>query len=192
MTWKRCLIEVDNFGTNGKFEVFFDGSYNESRAEKYYLTAPIYTTHQGLFYSAAKYPDGPDVKSVADLKNFSICGVSGNNYDVYGLVDSDIKTWAKRLNLALKMMAHSRCDLVVNSMEPVYGSKLTGVSLIPDGVIGKPIPGVLPTKFYIFVGKTSPRAYELLTMINQAIAILQNTGVSDRILDKYMSKIDMK
>ncbi len=192
VTWKRCLNEVDNFGKKGRFEVFFDGTYNKSRAEKYYFTAPIYTTHQGLFYSAAKYPDGPDVKSVADLKNFSICGVSGNNYDIYGLADSDIKTRAKRLNLALKMVAYDRCDLAVSSMEPVYGSKLTGESFIPDGVVGKPIPGMLPTKFYIFVAKTSPRAYELLTKINQALATLQNNGVSDRILAKYLSEIGIK
>ena len=192
LPWKRCTREVDNFEKYGSYEVFFDGSYNKSRAEKYYLTAPIYTTRQGIFYSAAKYPDGPDVKSIADLKNFTLCGVLGHNYDTYGLADTDIKARAKRLGLALKMVARNRCDLTMNSMEPVYGSKLFGESFIPDGVLGKPIPGMLPTKFYIFVAKTSPRAYELFTKINQALTILQNNGVSDRILAKYLAKIGMQ
>jgi polar amino acid transport system substrate-binding protein len=54
MAWKRCLYEVTHFNTKNTYEMFTNGSYNEDRASKYYITAPLYKTNQALFYSNKK------------------------------------------------------------------------------------------------------------------------------------------
>lgn len=50
--WSRCIREVERFGKNGKYEVFTDGSFSETRAQKYLITAPIYRLSEGMWYSA--------------------------------------------------------------------------------------------------------------------------------------------
>jgi ABC-type amino acid transport substrate-binding protein len=49
-----------------------------------------------------------------------------------------------------------------------------------------PLPGVEPITYHMFIAKTSPRAYELVAKINQALLILQHNGVSKRIFEKYL------
>lgn len=189
LPWKRCLNEVYRFGKNRKYEVFTDGSFSVERTEKYYLSTLIYSTHQGVFYSKKKYPNGVPMQKSSDLNLFTLCGVHGYNYDTYGLAkEKKIDTGAKTLRHALTKISKLRCDLLPNSLEPVYGGVAVGKYTIPADIASMPIPGMDPTTFHIFVSKSSPRAYELLTKINQAILILQHNGVSKKIFDKYFSE----
>lgn len=83
MPWKRCLYEVANFVKNNEFEVFTNGSYNKSRADKYYITSALYRANQGLFYSTKKFKIPPKIDSPKDLKKYKICGILGYNYTMY-------------------------------------------------------------------------------------------------------------
>lgn len=185
--WKRCLKEVKDFGTYKKFEMFMDGSYNEERAEKYYLTSPIYNTSAGYWYSRKKYPNGLTINTFAELKKYKLCGVRGNTYVSYGFPNNDdIDTGAATLEAALKKVAAGRCDLVLQAVVVPYGFKAIGKNIIPEGVVHQIITEAIPGGFYIFISKSSPRAYELLTRINQAVVILDARGVIDKIMNKYL------
>jgi polar amino acid transport system substrate-binding protein len=189
--WKRCVREVHEFGTTKKSEAFFDGGFSEERVEKYYLSTPIYSTHPGVFYSTKTYPDGLPLKKPSDLNNFRLCGVLGWNYEYfyqnYGVLRSKkIDQGAKTLEAALNKVAKGRCDVLENSIEPVYGGVAIGAITFPPSIKSTRIPGVDPRTFHVFIAKTSPRAYELLTKINQAILVLQHNGVSKSIFKKYL------
>ena len=191
--WKRCLNEVYRFGENRKYEVFTDGTFSVERTKKYYLSTMIYATHQGVFYSKKKYPNGVPMQKPSDLNRFNLCGVHGWNYEYlytdYGVAkEKKIDTGAKNILHALTKISKLRCDVLPNSLEPVYGGVAVEKYTLPADIASMPIPGVDPTTFHIFVSKSSPRAYELLTKINQAILILQHNGVSRNIFNRYFSE----
>ncbi len=189
--WKRCLRAVHEFGKTKQFESFIDGSFSEERVEKYYLSTPIYSTHQGVFYSKKTYPDGLPLKKPSDLNNFRLCGVLGWDYGIYyqnyGLLRSKkIDEGAKTMEAVLSKVAKGRCDVFGNSIEPVYGGVAIGAYTFPPSIESMRIPDVDPTTFHVFIAKTSPRAYELLTKINQALLVIQHNGVSKSIFKKYL------
>ncbi len=185
--WKRCLFEVENFGKNKKYEVFINGSYNEERAQKYYLTAPVYMTSRGYWFSSKKFPDGPDIKCTADLKKYNVLGVLGYNYDEYGFPGNNgIDAGAKNLKAAFMKLNLGRGDILVQSAPVPYGHKAIGENIITENIVFKKLPDEKPGGFHIFISKSSPRAYELLTKINQAIVILGARGTIDEIIKKYI------
>jgi len=53
--WKRCLYLVKNYDKTKKYEMFMDGTYTKQRAKDYYLTSPIYSTHNVAWFSTKKF-----------------------------------------------------------------------------------------------------------------------------------------
>ncbi|CAH0539520.1 substrate-binding periplasmic protein [Vibrio marisflavi] len=185
--WKRCLLEVDKFGSNHKFEMFMDGTFNKERAEKYYLTAPIYFNRAGVWYSTDRFPEGLSLQTFDDIKKYNLCGILGYNYDRYQILDpSNIDTRAVNLDQAMKKVSAGRCDLLLESAAIPYGFQAIGKSLIPDNVKYTPIADSPAAGFHIFIAKTSPRAYELVTKINQAVIILGANGTIEKIMRSYL------
>lgn len=188
--WKRCLMEVHRFGQNQKFEVFTNGSFSMERADKYYISTSIYETHKGVFYSKKQYPNGLPIRKLSDLNNFDrIDGVLGYTYEEYKLnSNKNIYQGAPNISASLKRLSSQRCDILLSSLEPVYGGEAIAKYIIPPDIDSMVVPGIETTTFHMFVSKSSPRAYELVTRLNQAILILQHNGVSKRIFRKYLSK----
>jgi len=188
--WKRCNYYVDNFDKSNKFEIFINGGFTLERAHKYYVTAPIYRTHEGAFYSKIKYPEGLGLQQPSDLSRYKICGIYGHDYSgfakKYNLpADTTLHQNAKSTETVMQMIVRSRCDIFISSLEPIYGGETIGKYKIPESISSVPIPGMKTTSFHIFITKKSPRSFELLTKINQAILILENNGVSQKMLDEY-------
>ncbi len=69
--WARCQKEVE---LGEDFQLALNASYNQERAEKYYLSLPYYSTSSYYFYSKKHNPNGLDIKNMADLKKYSVCG----------------------------------------------------------------------------------------------------------------------
>lgn len=185
--WKRCLNEVYLFGKNKKFEMFTDGSYSAKRAEKYYISAPIYRLHEGLWYSKKSFPSPPDFASPAALNQYRLCGILGNNYSwlkEFG-IHAEISTTSRDLPALLQMLSAQRCDFAFNSLEPTYGGARLGLYKIPDDVVGTYFPGKRTLNMHMFISKTSPRAHELYTKLNQAILALQYEKIAETIYSKY-------
>jgi len=187
LPWKRCLGEVADYSSEGDFEAFSNGSYNEERLETYHITKPIYETNSGMFYSPANHPDGLNITSVADAKNYEMCGVFGYNYENWNLGEDDIDTSAKSTDLALKKVAAGRCDAVPSAIEPVVGSAAIGKPIVPEGMKAQTFDFMDDTTFHIYIAKTSPRAEELRDKINASIDKLRGDGTHDEIFEKYLT-----
>jgi len=185
ISWKRCLSEVEKYGKRKKYEVFSNGSYNDERIEKYYLTPSIYETHKGIFYSTTKFPNGPPIKSYKDLTNFKLCGVFGFGYGDYYLEPSMLDTGSRDIKAVLKKISKGRCDLFPNSIEPVYGFATIGESMIPKNIKAMVVPEFSKTTFHLFISKQSPRAQELVTKLSQAILKIRHSPKYDEIFSKY-------
>jgi len=189
--WKRCTNLVDNYDKTKKYEVFVNGSYNKERAKKFLISKPIYYTHQGVFYSNKKYPNGIPFKNKSDINDFKVCSILGYDtelyYDIYGLSKTKkIDTRAKSTLAVLQKISKDRCDIFINSKEPIYGAVAIGKYKLPKDIKSINIPDQKPTSFHIFIAKKSPRAKELLEKIDKAILLLQNNGISNRIFNKYL------
>ncbi len=187
LPWKRCLSEVARFGERGEFEVFINGTFRESRAEKYYLTAPVFFTKSGFWYSRKQFPKGLRISTYSELKKFTICGLLGYNYEIYGFPDNKgVYTKFKTKKAGLKAISGGKVDLFLGSGVSVFGFKALGEDIIPNDVVHGKIIESKAKPYYMFISKTSPRAYELLTKMNQAIIILQARGTIDNICSKYL------
>ena len=186
--WKRCLQEVADFGKNKRYEMFTDGSFSEDRAKKYYISAPIYKLHEGMWYSTKTFPNNVPIEKPSDLNQFKLCGILGNNYSwlkEFG-VTAELYDGAKNINSALRMVSLNRCDFYFNSLEPSYGGAMLGVYEIPKDVVGVQFPGKRELSMHLFISKTSPRGFELFTRINNAVLLLQKRGVAESIYKKYV------
>ncbi len=191
--WKRCTTSVDNFDRVKKYEMFINGSYSQDRAEKYLISKTIYSTHHGVFYSTKKYPKGLPFYKQSDINKFKLCSVNGYDiskyYDVYGLKKgTKVDQGSPTLYSVLQKISIGRCDILINSKEPLYGAVLINKYKLPKYIKSINIPNAKPVNFHIFIAKKSPRANELLKKINEAILILQNNGVSNDIFNKYLLK----
>lgn len=188
--WKRCLNEVADFGANKKFEMFTDGSFSAKRAEKYFITAPIYKLTEGLWFSRKRFPEGDPVTAPEELNQYKLCGILGNNYSwvkEFGITKS-IDDGAKTLPSLMKVVSAGRCDFFFNSLEPTYGGAKIGAYEIPEDIVGIPFPGGRKLTMHMFVSKTSPRAEGLYTALNQAILTLQYDGTAEEIYRKYVAR----
>jgi len=189
LPWIRCRREVEHFGKSLKYEVFSNGSYSEERAKKFYVTAPIYKTHEGLWYSKKKFPKGPEIRQANDINQYELCGVLGNNYEwlpVLG-VTREVETGAKNMRSVLMKLSSGRCDFYVGGLENTYGGEAIGQYTIPEDVVGIRFPvGDREPTFHFFIAKTSPRSFELYTKINQAILLLQYRGKAEEIYKRYL------
>jgi len=188
LPWKRCLKHVENFDLIHKHEIISNGSYSLERAKKYWPSIPLYITHRGVFYSEAKYPQGPPIQKKSDIANYKICGVLGYNY-------TEVLTWAKNIRIdqaapsnkeALLKIAKGRCDIMITSIEPVYGAAAAGIFKIPNEIKVFLMPELKVSTFHFWVSKKSPRATELLTTINTAIMDIIYTQEYKKIFTKYL------
>jgi len=139
LPWKRCLTSVDNFDRVQKYEVFINGMRSKEREDKYLLSKSIYKTHQGVFYSTKKYPKGLPLYKASDINKFKICSIHGYAINLtnklYALKkDTEIDDGAKDSLSALKKVSLGRCDILINSREPIYGSVAIGKFKLPNDI----------------------------------------------------------
>lgn len=191
--WARCIALVYKYDKAKQYEAFINGAYSTDRALKYHISVPLYKTHQGVFYSTKKYPDGLPFYKQSDIKNFKQCAILGyelTGYDeIYKLKKgTQIDQGAKDTYGVLKKISSGHCDIFINSKETVYGGVAIGKYIIPKDIKSINMPDRKATTFHLFIARKSPRAHELLSKINQAILILQKNGVADKIFNKYIPK----
>jgi len=166
--WKRCTNLVYNYDISKKYEIFINGSYNKDRAKKYFLSDPIYFTHQAVFYSKDKYPNGVVANNHFDINKYNkICSVHGYDTELYykefGLnKNKKIDKGARTLISVLKKIDLGRCDMTISSQAPVYGGVAIGKYIFPKSIKSQVMPNSKATPFHIFISKSSPRGKELL------------------------------
>ncbi|WP_108652635.1 substrate-binding periplasmic protein [Dongshaea marina] len=187
LPWKRCLKEVANYGTSKSFEMVTNASSNSWRLEKFLRSDPFYQTREGYFYDGLRFPQGIQIRSIEDLDKLSICGVAGYNYEPYyqaGLTTL-VDTGAHNVYQAMLKMVSRRCEVVLNSIEPVLGAEALGLFQLPPSIRHQALP-VGTKDFYMWVSKESPRGEELITIINQGLKKLRDSCRYESFYTKYL------
>lgn len=185
--WKRCLKSVEVYEKVKKFEAFMDGTQSKDRDAKYLRTDPFYATTLGVFYSTDRFPKGLTISKRKELKPYKVCGIHGQNYEIYKKLGIKLDEGSKDINSVLQKVLGGRCDLYVSSLEPVLGDILLGNLTIPDDKL-KYIQ--IKTKennlFYFWISRQSPRAEEIVNSMNYAIRKLKTEGKWEDIYKNYI------
>lgn len=181
LPWKRCLDGVE---AGQEYQMVFNASYNEERAQKYYISDQFYVMNSYYFYSKKQHPDGLSISGVADLKNYQVCGVLGYNYDEYDVPEIDTGA-TDYVSLIGKVQA-GRCDLFIEKYEGIAGFSLIGKDFLGDPDLGyAPIADTKPTAFYMMFPKNE-QGLELKTMIDTGLKELQASGRLAELFKKYV------
>lgn len=185
LPWKRCLNEVT---TGETYEMLSNAGSNDERLAAYHRSIPIYATTAGVFYSASKFSDGIVLEQASDLNKYKLCGIGGYNYEMYHRagVKKEIDTGTQNAPATFSKVMLGRCDIFLSIIEPIFGAAAINQYQIPEGLTHNTVPGIEPTKFYLWVSKKSPRAQEILDKINKALIELQGSGEAELIYKKYL------
>ncbi|WP_108649963.1 substrate-binding periplasmic protein [Dongshaea marina] len=189
LPWKRCMKEVELFGTSGQFEMLANGSANPHRHNVFVATEAFYTTRPGYFYDGERYPQGIQISSIEDLNRYTICGVAGYNYAHFyqaGL-KKRLDTGAHTTHQALLKMMSRRCELVLSQIEPVVGSESLGRFKLPKAIKYRALP-VPQHNFHMWVSRQSPRAQKLVEIINQGLKRLRQECKYEGYYTRYLPK----
>jgi ABC-type amino acid transport substrate-binding protein len=90
------------------------------------------------------------------------------------------------------MMVKGRCEIVVSSIEVVFGTKLFGDNIAPNNVRAVPVPDASLATYHILISRGSSYGLLLLERLNVAIDKFMNDGTWDRIMGKYQALMDAK
>jgi len=189
--WKRCTYLVSRYDKAKKY-VIFPGIYSKKRAEILYITKPVYTTHQVIWYSKNKFTkDEIEDKIKHDINSLKICDVNGYNTSFYYTVlnvdkNKTINQEASNQCSILKMISVGRCDIMVASKEAIYGYEMIGKCKIPEDIAYIPNEKLSQSKFRLFISKKYPKGKELWEKLNKEIEKLDKSGMKEKILKKWI------
>jgi len=190
--WKRCLYLVEHYDKVHKYEMFMDGSYSKERAEKFYLTEPIYSLHPAIWFNKNEFTKKSIMQIIKnDPDSLRYCDVNGYQVEKYHKFlgvskDKKIDQGARTSCDAIKKIAENRCDAMIAAYEGMIGYKVTGKCKFPDNISYVLLPVRVTPKFYMFISKKYPKARVLLEEINGALKELKKDGTYQKILDKWL------
>ncbi|MFC3151423.1 hypothetical protein ACFOEK_10335 [Litoribrevibacter euphylliae] len=190
MPWKRCTTSVKNFSTTHQIEAFTNASFNEKRNEEYWVTDAIYQTQQGLFYSTTRYPDISSEFLLNNLDTLTLYNVHGYSDEIYYIrlkvnKNKEVLSSAKTPQAVLKMLSLGRCDVFVNSIEPILGAHSLDQNTLPKDVWYFPLKDIPQSTFHIYLSRNSPRGEALRNRLNDVIQQKKDEGVLEKILNTY-------
>jgi polar amino acid transport system substrate-binding protein len=141
------------------------------------LSRPYYTATTYYFYSRRRYPNGPAIKSLADLQQYRICGVRGYNYAGYGLATGSIDQGAGDFTALIAKLHLGRCQLFLEKNEVMMGYAAIGRDYLADPDIGRaPMPGLKPVQFHLGISRHFPQAEALRTLLDAELAKMEQSG----------------
>lgn len=174
LPWTRCIAEVKD---SLHFQMILDMTANAERRAAFRLTRPYYTTNAHYFYSRRNYPRGLDVKELADLRHYSICGLSGYNYTQYGLKLKDIDQTANTYPAVIEKLHSGRCALFLEQYEAMISFSRIGASFLDDRYLANaPVPGIRPALFSMGISRKYPKAAILRSLIDRSLVQMEASG----------------
>lgn len=172
--WSRCLAELK---TGQQYQMALNLSWSEERANSYLLSRAYYSTTNYYYYSRKKFPNGLPIHSVADLKQYPVCGILGYNYTTYGFKPGDIDQSAKSFESLIAKLHLGRCALFLEKNEVMVGYGAIGKRYLDDANLGRTaIPGMLATPFHLGVSRALPQGLALQALLDREIGLMEESG----------------
>ncbi|WP_320175300.1 transporter substrate-binding domain-containing protein [Maridesulfovibrio sp.] len=170
LPWKRCLVMLEN----NELDLVLDGSKDSPRLRNFLFSRKIYHLDNALFYLKSRFPNGPQIKAIADIDNFSLGGVFGFNYKVYPFDVSRVQQGAKDIETMLKMLEKRRFELGIG-FKQIVCSRMRLNGLDGGDISFIRMPGVDSLRFYVF-GNHNPKTRKLIERINYALQEMAADG----------------
>lgn len=172
--WPRC-VALATLGN--EYGMLMNLTHSAEREKSFLFSRPLYSMRSFYYFSKEKFPAGPDIRSITDLRSYRVCGVAGHNYREYGLGPGDVDQGARNMEIVLAKVKLGRCSLFVEKDEIMSGYAMLDKRYLPDPVIGKaPVPGMKPSPFYFGISKRHPRAEQLRQLIDEELVMMESTG----------------
>ncbi len=179
LPWKRCLVMLEN----NELDLVLDGSKDSPRLQKYLFSDEIYHLDNVLYYLKDRFPNGPNLKSVKDMNNYSLGGIYGFYYKMFPFDVSRVQTGAKNIEIMLKKLKKHRFDLAIG-FEQIVRSQIRLKGIGVENIAAVPMPGIDSFRFYIF-GNHTPKTKRLLKRINSALIEMEADGRLEKLRKKY-------
>lgn len=185
LPWVRCLREVES---GQQFQMALNASYSTERDARFWLSQPYYETTHTYFYSRKVFPRGLQLRDVADLSRYHVCGVHGYNYSAYGLSDEQVDRGALDFVRVIAKLHAGRCEIAIEKLEAVAGFKRLGRDLLADPDLGHaPIPGLARGEFHMLISRQHPQGEALRALIDRGLKSLRDSGELRELRQRYLS-----
>ncbi len=187
LPWKRCVHWTKH---GKKYQIVSSAGSNDERQKNFLFTRDYYSITPSFFYSKARFPDGPGVKSIEDFKQLKVCGVLGFNYSNFLIPVEDIDTTAKNYTQIVEKMERKRCDVFLAQYEIFIAFSHKGDNYIENyNLTYEPIPGGTKDKYYFMISRKLEYANELKTLIDREINKLETQGELELLLENNINKL---
>jgi polar amino acid transport system substrate-binding protein len=184
--WKRCEEGVKV----GMYAMALNGSLNAERAAALYMVGPHAERRNYYFYSREHHPAGLDIRDMADLRKYRVCGVYGYNYEApYDLPVGFMDKGALDYESLVTKVLVNRCDLFLEGLEIMQGFKLVGRPFMDDPrLTGKPMPlaGNPTASFYFMVSRKHPLGRALADLFTRELEQMKKSGELKSIRERYL------
>jgi polar amino acid transport system substrate-binding protein len=181
LPWKRCEYRVET----GQSHMIIDLSINPEREKKYLISAPLYELKHAFYYKKARYPDGPEIRTVEDVNMFSVGAILGYNLDIYKFDISKVDSGAVTIDRLLKKLRLRYIDLAIGYIEIYQGLAAIG-QIDLTGLDYIEIPETPSKQYYVmFTRKKGKGGKQLLKMFNHGLEQLKSEGYYQKVFEKY-------
>ncbi|CAM4104020.1 substrate-binding periplasmic protein [Roseateles saccharophilus] len=187
LPWARCLQDA----ANNRFQFVINLGRQEARSGQLLLSEPYFRMHSVYLYSRRLHPKGLELKSLADVHGYRVCGLSGYRFEAFGLNTADVDRGTTRSYEQLTAKLHlGRCDLVIDSRETIAGMYLINPKLrhlLVDGSLGMAaLPGAPLRELYFGMPAAAPQAQALLKALNEGLRQKKTAQRIERLVDHYL------
>lgn len=166
LPWQRCMQSTAK-GEN--HQVVLSATYSARRAQRYYFSDSYYSLAPGYLYTTADGRSPPDISRPSDFFRYRVCGMSGFNYDGFGIANAQMDRGAKDLPQLIAKLVAGRCDIALTQHDVAQALKHRHRLPWPDGLALRKVPHTRPVRYYMMVSRQAPNARQILHFINRGI-----------------------
>ncbi|WP_158253595.1 substrate-binding periplasmic protein [Chromobacterium alticapitis] len=169
LPWRRCQETV----AYGQRDIIIDVPTRELDNKRFLATEAYADVHHLYFYSLKRYPKGPPLRSLADLKHHMVCGLLGSHLDAFGIDAEHQDTGSKNERSAIIKVDQGRCDVFIEVREVVdslsaHDAELRDLFNTPT-IRRANLPGETPAGLHFAFSRALPDAPALQRAFNATI-----------------------
>ena len=180
LPWKRCLNEIEK----GNVDIVPNTLHLEEREKfAYFSDQPMYTTHLVFLYSIAEFPNAPILKTLDNIKKYTVGGIIGHNYSFFenrvkmNLHSSDRMELVSGLLQNKYPLALEQLELMKN-LEKDKMINLKGIGFIPSPVESE-------KSYFVMFGKKTKYSAELKLLYDSGFQKIATNGTLEKLSHEY-------